>query len=97
MISYFIVIIFLGGFYFVVSGLKIIVNGNPDNNLESHYITEEYDWVEAYRRSGETSRPYLQGRKQIKKKKRRNHQESVLPPASFWFLTWISYRPGKQR
>jgi hypothetical protein len=25
-------------FYFVVSGLKIIVHGNPDNNLESNCI-----------------------------------------------------------
>jgi len=26
-------------FYFVVSGLKIIGHGNPDNNLESPYIS----------------------------------------------------------
>jgi hypothetical protein len=27
-------------FFFVVSGLKIIGHGNPDNNLESHCITD---------------------------------------------------------
>jgi hypothetical protein len=27
------------GFYFVVSGLKIIGYGNADNNLESHFIS----------------------------------------------------------
>jgi hypothetical protein len=26
-------------FYFVISGLKIIGHGNPDNNLESHCIS----------------------------------------------------------
>jgi hypothetical protein len=30
--------IFRKQFYFVVSGLKIIGHGNPDNNLETSYI-----------------------------------------------------------
>jgi hypothetical protein len=31
--------IFRKQFYFVVSGLKIIGQGNPDNNLESHCMS----------------------------------------------------------
>jgi hypothetical protein len=30
--------IFLNRFYFIVSGLKILGHGNPDNNLESYCV-----------------------------------------------------------
>jgi hypothetical protein len=38
--------IFRKKFYSIISGLKIIGHGNPDNNLESHYILELYQLAE---------------------------------------------------
>jgi hypothetical protein len=36
------IFIFRKQFYFVASGFKITGHGNPDNNLESHYIATSY-------------------------------------------------------